>query len=174
MRTPIGSACANGEQGTRVGKRREGDCGRRRQQKCTLFRGTIVGLLEPERLVQVRRARAIGSASALVQGAPLPVGSPRDPTGSQVFPVEKKCDLKRLQAPIDKWDNRNRQFLHSRQMFRCVPRQISRATSKVLTCMKAALMMGGPTIRSIPLEDKAMTNLVSPDFPTCVFEQMGK
>ena len=33
-------------------------------------------------------------------------------------------------------------------------------------------MMGGPTIRSIPLEDKDMTNLVSPDFPTCVFKQM--
>ena len=79
MRTPIGNACANGEQGTRVRKCSEGDCGRRRQQKCTLLRGTIVGLLEPERLVQVRKAGAIGSARGSRGGAPLPVGEPEGP-----------------------------------------------------------------------------------------------
>ena len=39
----------------------ERDCGRRRRQKCTLFTRTIVGLIVPVRLVEVRSADDIAS-----------------------------------------------------------------------------------------------------------------
>ena len=39
----------------------ERDCGRRRRQKCTLFTRTIVGLIEPVHLVEVRSADDIAS-----------------------------------------------------------------------------------------------------------------
>ena len=52
---------ANGGGGMDVGKRREGECERRRHQKCTPFTRTIVGLIEPERLIKVRWARGTES-----------------------------------------------------------------------------------------------------------------
>ena len=84
---------ANGEQGTRARKCTEGDCERRKQQKRTLFTRTIVGLIEPERLVKVRRAGAIGSARGHPQRGSLQWEGPRDPTGSQMLPVGKKYDV---------------------------------------------------------------------------------
>jgi hypothetical protein len=94
VRAPTGSACANGEQGTLSRKRSEGDCERGRQQKCTLFRRTIVGLIEPERLVKVRKAGAIGSTRGGRRRAPpAALGDQRGPNRQPGVPVEKKRDL---------------------------------------------------------------------------------
>ena len=81
------------EQGMRARRCTERDCGRRRRQKCTLFTRTIVGLIEPERLVKVRRARGIGSARHCPRRASIQWEGPWDPPGSWVFPVVKKYDL---------------------------------------------------------------------------------
>jgi len=82
--------CANGEQGTLARKRSEGDCERRRQKKCTLFTRTIVGLIEPERLVTVRWARSIESPNGRrVRPSAQWETRPARP-GSQVFLLREK------------------------------------------------------------------------------------
>ena len=72
----------------------EGDCGRRRDQKCTPFTRTIVGLIEPEHLVQVRRTGGVASMNGGRVRRTLPWGSVEGGAGSDVFPVEKKRDLR--------------------------------------------------------------------------------
>ena len=85
--------CANGEQGTLARKRSEGDCERRRQKKCTLFTRTIVGLIEPERLVTVRWARSIESPNGRrVRPSAQWETRPARP-GSQVFLLREKYHL---------------------------------------------------------------------------------
>ena len=84
---------ANGEQGTRVGKRWEAICGRRRQQNHTLFVSKDVGLLEPVTLVQVRKARTVGASIDGLDGAFSPMRSAQLAAGSYLFPVGKKYDL---------------------------------------------------------------------------------
>ena len=81
---------ANGEQGTRVRKRSERNCGRRRQKKRALFTRTIVGLLEPERLVKVRRAQGIESRNASGPAVCSQWGTASRAPGSREFPVGKK------------------------------------------------------------------------------------
>ena len=78
-----------------VRKRPEAVCGRGRRQKRTPFSGTLVGLIEPVPLVKVRRAGDIESHRHGPRETRLQWGGPRDPTGSQVFPVGKKRDLYR-------------------------------------------------------------------------------
>jgi hypothetical protein len=76
-----------------VGKRREGECERRRHQKCTPFTRAIVGLIEPERLIKVRWARSIESPNGCrVRPSAQWETRPGRP-GSQVFLLRKKYDL---------------------------------------------------------------------------------
>ena len=73
--------------GVRVdGSGRKADCGRRRQQKCI---PPSAGLMSTSSSPSVW---SIDSARGGRRRAPLQWGSQRDPTGSRVFPVEKKCD----------------------------------------------------------------------------------
>ena len=69
----------------------ERDCGRRRRQKCTLFTRTIVGLIEPVRLVEVRSADDIASPADAPKAIAPQCESREGRPGSHVFPVEKSA-----------------------------------------------------------------------------------
>ena len=83
----------SGERGTRGGRRRERDCGRRRHQKRTPFTKTNAGSIEAVRLVEVRRHRVAKCHRGVGPAVRCQWENRQSWPGSHVFLVGKKCDL---------------------------------------------------------------------------------